>query len=90
MKNLETQRLMSCFDNTIEILYSLESIIKVTQETCRDKEFCSVYYNLQNNEKITLSQERNHYINLLSLALDKVSTLREVSDILEKELFKLK
>ena len=73
------------FDVSFDMLSSLESIIKMTQKVCLDKEISSVYYNLPYNQKITLSEERNHYINMLSLALDKITSLKEYNFNLEKK-----
>ena len=90
MKNLQSKELLSCFDDTFEQLYSLESLIKVIQDSCRNKEIYSIYYHLPLKDKTSLSQERNNYINLLALALDKISNLKEISLSIEKQLTLLK
>ena len=80
--------LMSC-DNCFSELYSLESILRFTKEVCQEKEFSSVYYNLSQKDKFVLSEERNHYINMLTLALDRVSDLKQINCCIENELSKL-
>lgn len=90
MKNLKEQLLITSVNNLFETLYFLESIIKVTLTTCSNKEICSTYYNLQANEKRTLSEERNNYINMLTLALDQLNNLKEINLIIEKEISSLK
>ena len=90
MKKVCSQELLSCFENTFDILFSLETIIKLTQHNCLDKEISSIYYNLNAEEKITLSEERNQYINMLNLAIDKVSNLKEISLYIEEKLSNLK
>jgi len=86
MNNFQMQKVMSNFDDMFELIFSLESIIKMTQNVCRNKEVASVYYNLPLKQKYTLSEERNHYINMLSLALNQISSLKEANTNLEKEL----
>lgn len=86
MNFMHSHKILVNFNASFDILFTLESIIKMTQNVCLDKEISSEYYNLPNNQKIILSEERNHYINMLSLALDKISSLKECNIILEKEL----
>ena len=74
-----------CFNQ----LYYLESILKFTKDVCQEKEFTSVYYNLPQKDKFTLSAERNHYINMLDLALDRVSDLKQINYCLENQLAEL-
>jgi len=76
---------LSC-DNCFNQLYSLESILTLTREVCQEKEFSASYYNLPQREKFILSEERNHYINMLDLALDRVSDLKKINTGLEYEL----
>ena len=89
MKN-STQKVLLKFDDIYDLLNSLESIIKITQKACLNKEISSVYYNLTYNDRVILSEERNHYINMLSIALDKLSSLKDKNFIIEKEISCLK
>lgn len=66
------------FDVQIQELYELESLINAIKEVCLDKEFRNIDYNLPNNERLKLSNERNNYINLLSIALYKIQSLQNV------------
>lgn len=74
------------FDATFNELFALKSIIKLTREICLDKEVNSFYYNLSEEYKKSLSEERNHYINMLSIALDKVANIENISETIEKEI----
>lgn len=89
MKRQISQELISCLESTFDIIYSLESVIKLTKISCLEKENNSAYYNLPSNDRVMLSEERNHYINLLSIAEDKLSCLKDKSLIIEKGLIKL-
>lgn len=71
--------LSSVFEN----IYVTESIIKLTLESCLEKELRSNHYNLSPDKSINLSEERNHYINLLNIALDKLSIIKELNNRLE-------
>ena len=88
MNNLSERVQLSC-ENLFNQLYSLESILQFTKNVCQEKEFSSTYYNLQKQDKFVLSEERNHYINMLNLALDRVSNLMEINIMLENELSEL-
>ena len=79
---------LSC-DNLFNQLYSLESILRITKEICQEREFSATYYNLPQKDKFTLSEERNHYINMLELALARVSNIKEINSGLENELINL-
>ena len=80
------KKVQFCCENSFDLLYHLESIIKLTKSVCLEKEFNSSYYNLPNKYRHTLSEERNHYINMLSLAQDKIDCLKEINQTLENEL----
>ena len=76
-------------DNSYNQLYYLESILQLTKDVCQEKEFASIYYNLPPKYKFILSAERNHYINMMNLALDRVDNLRQINNGLENDLAKL-
>ena len=69
-----------------EDLSQLESVIKLTKDVCLNKELFSQYYNLTKSEQLLLSEERNHYINMLTIALDKILKLKELLIFIEKSL----
>lgn len=86
MTNIQTNKALQSFNNCYEIIWALESVIKLTLEACLKREISSLHYNLDNNEKFMLSEERNHYINMLSIANEKIEKLKEKTLIIEKEL----
>lgn len=77
---------LSCFQTTFDELFLLESIIKLTKESCLDREVTSQYYNLSEEKKRHLSEERNNYINMLSIALDRVKILKDINNQIEEEI----
>lgn len=54
----------------------LTTIICLTKGTCESKEEKVQYYSIPNEQQILLSQERCHYINMLSIALDIINNLK--------------
>ena len=80
------KKILSCFQTTFDELFLLESIIKLTKESWLDREVSSQYYNLPEEKKRHLSEERNNYINMLSIALDRVKNLKDINTIIEEEL----
>lgn len=75
-----------CCEDSINQLFCLESIIKMTKDSCQEKEFSAKYYNLSPKDKYTLSEERNQYINMLNIALDKVNNVIELNTAIENNL----
>ncbi len=80
------KHILSCFQTTFDELFLLESIIKLTKESCLDREVTSQYYNLSEEKKRYLSEERNNYINMLSIALDRVKILKDINNQIEEEI----
>ena len=89
MKKNSCMEILSTFDGCNTELATLESVVKAAKELCLDKELSSYYYNLTVPAKIGLSDERNNYINLLSIALDKIENIKTINDSIEKELISL-
>ncbi len=84
------EKIITSIEKSIEELFTLESILKVTKETCLERELAGLYYNLGNDAQTGLSEERNHYINLLGIALDKIANLKEINLTAEIEIYNLK
>ena len=89
-KNLVNEKLFMCENDLFNELSSLESILKLTKESCYEQELNGNYYCSIKSNRIKLSEERNHYLNLLTIALEKINTLKAINLNLEKELCSLK
>ena len=76
---------LSC-KGVFDIIFMLESILKITRETCYYKQESLTYYGLESFSKQRLCEERDNYINMLSLALEKVETLKQVNQFIEDNL----
>ncbi len=84
------ENIFTSIEYALEELFTLESIIKFTKEACLEKEFASIYYEIPESKKNLLSEERNHYINMLTIALDKLTNIKNNVFIVENETCKLK
>jgi hypothetical protein len=49
----------------------------------------ATYYDLQNNTQKKLSEERNLYINMLNIAIEKIAILKKINNNIEKDLYNL-
>ena len=59
-------------ENVNDEIENIETLLELTKNYCLSKEFQSVHYNLSDAGAFLLSKERNHYINMLSITLDKL------------------
>ena len=85
MKNAGKIVQLYCEDSINQLL-CLESIIKTTKASCLELEISAKYYNLPPKDKFTLSAERNHYINMLDVALDKLNCVLELNTTIENQI----
>lgn len=83
------EKVITSIELSVEELFKLESVIKLTKEACLEREFASIYYDLNDKNKSELSEERNHYINLLTIALNMLSNLKQFIYVVEDETCKL-
>ena len=60
----------------------VESLLKAIFENCLSKECNSQYYNKENFTQ-KLSEERNTYINLLSLSIEKLKKIQDYNNKIE-------
>lgn len=72
----KNEKLTRNFEVIFDGICKIESIVKLTQKACQEQELLSNYYSLPNGEKFQLSQERNHYINMLAITLTCVEDLK--------------
>ena len=88
MEKIEQADVLFCYENNLfDELSTLETILKLTKNTCFEQEASANYYDLTGELKFNLSEERNHYINLLSIALEKVSVLKKINKNIESEIY---
>ena len=66
------------YDKGFDELYVINTLISMTQNTCKDLEFKGQYYGISQAKANMLSHERNNYITMLELALDKLSNFMQL------------
>ncbi len=87
---MDKNTLLLDYENSLfDELSTLESVLKLTKDSCFEQEVSSNYYNLDKLEQFKLSEERNHYLNLLTIALEKVAILKDINKNLEEEIYSL-
>ena len=91
MNNKCYSNVILAYENSLfEELSSLESVLKSTKDSCLKQEINSNYYELADDNKVKLSEERNHYLNLLTIAIDKINLLKQINRNIENEICLLK
>lgn len=82
------EKIITSLENSISELFALETILILTKEACSNREFNMEYNNnIPNKTNTKLSEERNHYINMLTIALDKIYIIQESLNIAENEAY---
>ncbi len=77
--------LYSKYEQAFNELYILNSLINTTKILCEDREFKGKYYNIDLEKAKMLSEERNEYINMMSVLSDKIKHVINLYLALEKE-----
>lgn len=88
MKKILNSSDVNCInENMINELYTLESLVKTTVENCLNKECSSEYYR-EDERKKKISEERNNYINILTVALSKIKHIQMLNTEIENLIIK--
>lgn len=77
---------LSYNDEAFSEIYNTSSLIDAVLTCCQDKEFRGIYYDIPKKSAIKLSEERNGYMSLLTMASDKLHNLKQLNIIIEQEL----
>ena len=85
-KNHNKCKLVHFYQEAFEELYIIDTLVRMTKKSCEDHEFSGEYYGISKNMAVKLSEERNSYINMLTLLSEKVSNLKKIKLCMEKEL----
>lgn len=79
---------VNCINETmINELFSVESLVQTTLESCLRKECDSQYYE-GSNISSKISAERNNYINMLEIALEKIKHIQQLNNNIEDMIIK--
>ena len=82
MNGFNVNKVLSNFDEIFSLISELETIIRITKHICIHNEV-SQAYNCLSTENI--SKERNDNANMLSIALEKLENIKNLSSKVENE-----
>lgn len=71
--------------NAYEELTVIDSLLVAIQETCLNLEMKSEYYNSQKTSTLKISEERNRYINLTSIARERIKKMEFLNSQMENK-----
>lgn len=74
------------YEQAFNELYILNSLINTTKLLCEDREFRGKYYDISSEKAKMLSEERNEYINMLSVLSDKMNYIIKLYLSMEDDL----
>ena len=86
MEKNHRSRLMSIQQANFNELYKADSIIQLTIHSCQEREFAGQYYGATKEMKKKISEERNNYINMLTLLSERVSNMMDINLSMEGEI----
>ena len=72
-------KLLSFYQTVFNELYVIDTIVKMTKDSCMEREFNGQYYGTSGKSSAQLSAERNSYINMLTLLSERVSNLMDIN-----------
>ena len=79
--------LIKMHEKSFSEMYVVNTIISMIKQSCTERENNSQYYGLTEKRICTkISDERNDYINMLTLLSDKISSLMALYVSMEKEI----
>lgn len=71
------------YEKTLDELCVINSIIKLVKNSCLEREFTGQYYGIPQEKTIHISEERNNYINMLTLLAERVTNIMNLHLVLE-------
>lgn len=86
MNGIQDRDLLLLNEASFNELYVIDTILQMTKKSCQDFEFSGQYYGLAENMALELSAERNNYINMFNLLLERTSNLMALNLSIEKRL----
>ena len=81
-KVMSSQIVNELNESILEELLTVESLVQAIMNSCLSKE-CSAQYYIGTEISSRLSEERNCYINMLGVALEKIKSIRKLNEKIE-------
>lgn len=76
---------MDLCQNAYEELIRIDSLLCAIQDSCLNLELQSEYYDSPDNSILKISEERNRYINLTSIAREKIKNIETLNTQMENK-----
>lgn len=76
---------MDLCQNAYEELTLIDSLLCAIQEACLNLEMKSEYYNSKEPSTLKISEERNRYINLTSIAHERIKKMEYLNSQMENK-----
>ncbi len=86
MEKYHNSRLQDIHEKTFNELYFADTIVEMTRQSCKDREFSGQYYGIPADMISKLSAERNHYINMLDMLSERITNMKNLNLSLEQEI----
>ncbi len=83
MCNFNVKRTLASFDEIFDLISFLETIIRFTKENCIHKEL-DPFNELSIEAQKRIHTERCDYVNMLSIALNKLEQIKSISSNMEE------
>lgn len=85
MKSTGSKDIRKFYQDAFSEMYVVNTLINVAKSNCQEKEFKAEYYGIPIKYTNYISDERNDYINILSVVADRISNLIELYLLHENE-----
>ncbi len=76
--------LLAVYEKIFNEVYYADTIVEMLRQACQDKEFSGQYYGISKEIALKLSEERNHYINMLDLLSERITNIKTLNLLLEQ------
>lgn len=76
----------TCYQESFNKLYMINTLINMVRKMCEEREFKGEYYNISKKSAAKLSEERNDYINVLSIVCDSIADVLNLKLKMETEM----
>ena len=86
MQKDNIDKLVKIHEKSFNEMYVMNTVINMVKHSCEDREFRAEYYGAKSSDIARkISDERNDYINMLSVVSDRISAIMSLLILMEKE-----
>lgn len=89
MEQNRMSAVLSCHNELFDEFHHTNALIYATLSSCQEREFKGEYYGIPPQFISMISNERNEYISLLTIATDKLKYINKLNLNMEREITSL-